>query len=141
MSASIERMPLSRSRLVFWYAVFAAISIGANLSSQMLSMRLYDAAYAVPFSMCVGTGVGLVVKYLLDKAWIFQYEHRDVAHGVRTFALYVAMGLGTTLVFWVVELGAAAIFHGETARLAGGGLGLVIGYLTKYQLDKRFVFA
>lgn len=141
MSSAATAAGLSRSRLVFWYAVFAALSIGANLGSQTLAFHLYQAAYAVPISVCVGTGVGLVVKYLLDKAWIFRYEHRSVAHGVRTFTLYVAMGLCTTLVFWAVEFGADALFHDETARLTGGALGLVIGYVTKYQLDKRFVFA
>jgi hypothetical protein len=60
---------------------------------------------------------------------------------VRTFTLYVAMGLGTTVVFWAVEFGADALFHEEIARLAGGALGLVIGYVTKYHLDKRFVFS
>jgi putative flippase GtrA len=141
VSSPASSVPFSRSRLVFWYAAFAAISIGANLGSQKLAFHLYQAAWAVPVSVCVGTAVGLIVKYLLDKAWIFRYEHRSVAHGVRTFALYVAMGLGTTFVFWIVEFAADAIFHAENARLAGGALGLTIGYVTKYHLDKRFVFA
>ncbi|MEX3999157.1 GtrA family protein [Paraburkholderia sp. EG285A] len=141
MSSPASGVVLSGSRLVFWYAVFAAISIGANLGSQSLAFHLYEGAYAVLISVCVGTGVGLVVKYLLDKAWIFRYEHRSVVHGVRTFTLYVAMGFGTTLVFWAVEFSANALFHNEKARLAGGALGLLIGYVTKYHLDKRFVFA
>lgn len=141
MSSPTASMSLSRTQLVFWYAMFAAISIGANLGSQSLAFHLYQGLFAVPLSVCIGTGVGLVVKYLLDKAWIFRYEHQSVAHGMRTFTLYVAMGLGTTLVFWTVEFTANALFHGEAARLAGGALGLVIGYVTKYQLDKRFVFS
>jgi putative flippase GtrA len=141
MSSPATGVVLSRPRLVFWYTVFAAISIGANLGSQSVAFHLYQGPFAVPISVCVGTGVGLVVKYLLDKSWIFRYEHRSVAHGVRTFTLYTAMGLGTTLVFWSVEFGAHALFHNEAGRLAGGALGLVIGYFTKYQLDKRFVFS
>jgi putative flippase GtrA len=140
-SGSATQMNSGVSRLVVWYAIFAAISMAANLGSQKLAFHLYQAAYAVPLSVCVGTAAGLIVKYLLDKAWIFRYEHRSVAHGVRTFALYVVMGLGTTLVFWVVEFAANAIFHTENARLAGAALGLTIGYITKYHLDKRFVFA
>ena len=141
MSSPTASMSLSRTQLVFWYAMFAAISIGANLGSQSLAFHLYQGLFAVPLSVCIGTGVGLVVKYLLDKAWIFRYEHQSVAHGMRTFTLYVAMGLGTTLLFWTVEFTANALFHGEAARLAGGALGLIIGYFTKYQLDKRFVFS
>jgi hypothetical protein len=141
VSSPAAGLTSSRSRLVFWYAAFAAISMIANLGSQKLAYLVYQAAFAVPLSVCIGTGAGLVVKYLLDKAWIFRYEHRSVAHGARTFALYVLMGLGTTFVFWFVEFAASALFHTENARLAGGALGLVIGYVTKYQLDKRFVFA
>jgi putative flippase GtrA len=129
------------SRLVTWYALFAMISMAANLGSQKLAYHLYQAAYAVPASVCIGTAAGLIVKYLLDKAWIFRYEHRSVAHGMRTFALYVVMGLGTTGIFWVVEFAANALFHTEDARLAGAALGLTIGYIAKYHLDKRFVFA
>ena len=141
MNAPVGSIGLSRTRLVFWYGVFAGLSIVANLASQSLSFHLYRGVHAMAVSICVGTGVGLVVKYLLDKAWIFRYEHRSVAHGASTFARYVAMGLGTTLVFWAVEFAADALFHGETARLIGGAIGLVIGYVTKYQLDKRFVFS
>jgi putative flippase GtrA len=152
---------LSRTQIVCWYALFAAASIAANLGAQTIAYRvnlaaagwLADAdlfctatmspcaAWAIPFSVCAGTGMGLVVKYLLDKTWIFRYEHRNAAHVARTFALYVAMGIGTTLVFWLFEFGAQALFHTEPARLAGGALGLVVGYVTKYRLDKRFVFA
>jgi putative flippase GtrA len=124
-----------------WYAVFAAISMAANLGSQKLAYHLYQAAYAVPASVCIGTAAGLVVKYVLDKAWIFGYQHRSVAHGMRTFALYVAMGLGTTAIFWIVEFSANAIFHTEDARLVGAAMGLTIGYVAKFHLDKRFVFS
>lgn len=141
VSGGVLSEPFSGSRLVAWYSIFAAISIMANIGSQKLAFWLYQGPLAVPLSVCVGTGVGLVIKYALDKAWIFRYPHRSVAHGVQTFAMYTAMGLGTTFIFWGVEFTADALFHFENARLAGGALGLVIGYFTKYQLDKRFVFA
>ncbi|HEY3597140.1 MAG TPA: GtrA family protein [Paraburkholderia sp.] len=141
MSGPTLAAPLGRSRLVAWYAIFAALSIVANLVSQKLAFWLYQGWLGVPLSVCVGTGVGLVVKYVLDKIWIFRYPHRSVAHGIQTFTLYVVMGLGTTAIFWAVEFGADAIFHTEPARLAGGAIGLTLGYVAKYHLDKRFVFA
>ncbi|CAB3758392.1 GtrA family protein [Paraburkholderia humisilvae] len=138
---AVAAAPLGRSQLVVWYAVFAALSILANLASQKFAFWLYSGWLAVPLSVCVGTGVGLVVKYLLDKVWIFRYPHRSVAHGLQTFTMYVVMGLGTTALFWAVEFSAQAIFHTEPARLAGGAIGLTLGYFAKYHLDKRFVFA
>ncbi len=133
--------PFTGTRLVVWYALFAALSIVANLASQKLAFALYRGAAAVALSVGVGTAVGLVVKYALDKAWIFRYAHRSVAHGMKTFVLYVAMGGATTAIFWGAEFGANALFHSEPARLAGGALGLVVGYVVKYRLDRRFVFA
>lgn len=130
-----------RSRLVIAYALFAALSIVANIGSQKLSFWLYHGYGGVTVSVIVGTAVGLIAKYALDKAWIFHYPHRSVAHGLRTFALYTVMGVCTTVVFWAFEFGADALFHTEPARLAGGLLGLTLGYLIKYRLDKRFVFA
>ncbi|WP_043202479.1 GtrA family protein [Paraburkholderia acidipaludis] len=132
---------LGRASLVTWYALFALLSMAANLGCQKVAWTLYEGAFAIPLSVCVGTGVGLIVKYALDKTWIFRFEHRSAAHGIQTFSRYVAMGLATTAIFWATEFGAEALFHSEPARLTGGALGLVLGYFAKYQLDKRFVFA
>ncbi|MDQ7976011.1 GtrA family protein [Paraburkholderia sp. SARCC-3016] len=131
----------SRTALVTWYALFALISMAANLVSQKIAWHIYDGPFSIPLAVCIGTGVGLIVKYALDKGWIFRYEHRSVAHGIETFMRYVVMGLATTTIFWVMEFAAQVIFNSETARLAGGALGLTLGYIAKYQLDKRFVFA
>ena len=131
----------SRTALVTWYALFALISMAANLVSQKIAWSLYNGPFSISLAVCIGTGVGLIVKYALDKGLIFHYEHRSVAHGIQTFARYVVMGLATTAVFWAMEFAAQALFHSETARLAGGAIGLTLGYIAKYQLDKRFVFA
>jgi putative flippase GtrA len=131
----------SRTSLVTWYAIFALLSMAANLGSQKVVWCLYEGPFAIPLAVCIGTGTGLAVKYALDKTWIFRYEHRSVAHGIQTLLRYVAMGLATTAIFWATEFGSEALFHSETARLAGGALGLMLGYFAKYQLDKRFVFA
>ncbi|MBB5426485.1 putative flippase GtrA [Paraburkholderia sp. JPY158] len=132
---------MSAPRLVIFYAMFAAISIAANIGLQKLSLITYSGAFSVPLSVVVGTGGGLVVKFLLDKLWIFRYQHRDLSHGIQSFLLYTVMGLATTAIFWGFEFGADAIYHSEPARFTGGVIGLVIGYIVKYRLDKKFVFA
>ncbi|WP_429452882.1 GtrA family protein [Paraburkholderia sp. 40] len=127
--------------MIVLYTLFAAISIGANLGAQKLYLLGAPPFYIVPLSVFVGTAIGLAVKFILDKIWIFKYEHRDLAHGLRSFILYSVMGIGTTVVFWSTEFGAGLLFGTEAARLTGGAIGLVLGYAVKYQLDKQFTFA
>jgi putative flippase GtrA len=50
------------------------------------------------------------------------------------------MGVFTTLIFWGFEIAFDAVFASEVAKYWGAVLGLALGYTTKYQLDKRYVF-
>jgi putative flippase GtrA len=134
-------MPMNASRLVIFYSLFAGISILANIGLQKLFLLVYSGPFSVPLSVFVGTGGGLVMKFALDKIWIFRYRHRDLSHGIQSFLLYTVMGLATTVIFWGFEFGADAIYHSEPARFAGGAIGLIIGYIVKYRLDKKYVFA
>lgn len=127
-------------KLVVVYALLAVIATIANIGAQELAIRLYGGPFAVPVSVFVGTGVGLVVKYVLDKRYIFRFRARSVAHDSRTFALYTVMGLATTAIFWGFEFAFDAIFASKQMRYLGGVIGLAIGYVVKYHLDKRFVF-
>jgi putative flippase GtrA len=127
-------------KLALLYTLFAVIATLANIGSQEVSIRAYDGTFGIPLSVFVGTGVGLVVKYVLDKRWIFGFRADNVAHDTKTFALYTVMGLATTAVFWGFEFAFHALFQSKEMRYLGGVIGLAIGYLTKYQLDKRYVF-
>jgi hypothetical protein len=133
--------PLATPHLVVLYALFAALSIVANIGMQKLSLMAYSGRFDVLLSVLVGTGGGLVLKFVLDKIWIFRYRHKNLSHGVASFLLYSLMGVATTVIFWGFEFGADAIFHSEPARFVGGAIGLTIGYFVKYRLDKRFVFS
>lgn len=127
-------------KLAIVYALLAAIATVFNIGSQEVVVRLYHGAYAVTLSILVGTAVGLLVKYVLDKRFIFRFKAQSAAHDVKTFALYVAMGLFTTVIFWGTEFGFALLFQTKELRYLGGVIGLAIGYLVKYKLDKHFVF-
>ena len=128
-------------KIMLLYALLAAVATGANIGAQDVFLRLYDGPLSVVASVISGTVVGLVVKYLLDKRYIFHFQARDAAHDGATFAIYAAMGLLTTLIFWCFEFGFHALFDGSRAmRYWGGAIGLAIGYTTKYHLDKRYVF-
>lgn len=122
------------------YALFAFIATVVNIASQDICLRLYSGDLDIGISILVGTGAGLVVKYLLDKKYIFRIQTRNALHDTQIFILYTVMGLLTTVVFWGFEFGFELLFDTKAMRYLGGVIGLVIGYLIKYQLDKRYVF-
>ncbi len=126
--------------MVIRYILFALISTVANLGFQFLSFQLYGGFMAIYVAMAVGTLAGLVVKYILDKRYIFYHETQSKKEDAQKFMLYSLMGVFTTFIFWGVEIGFDKVFGGATAKYVGGFIGLAIGYSIKYFLDKRFVF-
>lgn len=127
--------------LILRYAVFAALAVLANLAAQRLVLSWQDDGAGFALALVVGTGVGLVVKYVLDKRWIFADREAGLAAHGRKFTLYTLMGLVTTALFWGTETAFWLIWHTDAMREAGAVLGLAVGYVVKYNLDKRFVFA
>jgi putative flippase GtrA len=127
-------------KLAATYATFSIIATATNIGAQDLVIRIYKGAFDVLLALAIGTGVGLIVKYILDKRYIFRFRPRNAIHDGRTFALYTLMGLATTLIFWGFEFGFHVLFAEKEMRYLGGIIGLAIGYWAKYHLDKRFVF-
>lgn len=135
---------MSRTTLILRYAGFAVIAVIANLAVQRVVFWGTPAAEvgAAQFivALMAGTLVGLVVKYVLDKRWIF-YDRTSGARAQGTqFALYSLMGVATTAIFWATETAFWLIWQTDLAREVGAVLGLSVGYITKYALDRRFVF-
>lgn len=122
------------------YLLLALIATVFNIGIQDLFIRAYSGPYGVLLAACGGTGAGLVLKYLLDKRYIFRFRATSLGHDGRVFLLYTAAGLATTLIFWGFEFGFDYLFNSRPWRYLGAALGLGIGYLCKYQLDKRYVF-
>lgn len=127
-------------KLALIYTLLAAFATLANIASQDIITRLYPGPYHIELSILIGTGVGLMVKYVLDKRYIFRFTARDVAHDGQTFLLYASMGVFTTAIFWGFELTFQHLFATREMRYLGAAIGLALGYYTKYQLDRRFVF-
>ncbi len=119
------------------YTLFCFVAIVVNISSQDLALRLYP---SIMLSIAVGTGTGLVVKYILDKRFIFHFTPQSAVHNGKTFVLYTLMGVVTTAIFWGFEYAFWVAFETAQMRYLGGVIGLVVGYLAKYYLDKKFVF-
>jgi putative flippase GtrA len=127
--------------LVLKYSVFSAIAIAINLGSQELSLAIYQRSFALYVSILTGTATGLISKFLLDKIYIFGYRSKSLGDDISKFLAYSLTGIFTTLIFWGFELGFDYVFGNKLMRYIGAVVGLTIGYLIKYQLDKHYVFS
>jgi putative flippase GtrA len=128
------------ARLAVLYAVFALIAIAVNIGCQAMVIWIYKGPFAIQLSVLVGTAAGLPVKYVLEKRHIFGFESKNLAHDGRVFMLYTFMAVFTTALFWGIEYGFHTVFGTDTMRYVGGAVGLTIGNIIKYHLDKRYVF-
>jgi putative flippase GtrA len=128
-------------RLVGLYAGFAVVAVVANLATQRAVLALVAGTPGYVLALGAGTVVGLVVKYLLDKRWIFHDAVEAPAAEAKKFSLYTLTGVATTLIFWGSETAFWVIGQTHVLRETGAVLGLVAGYTIKYFLDRRFVFA
>ncbi len=135
-----SRHKLGNTYLVIRYATFAAIATVANLAAQRLIFATIDLEIKFFLALAVGTGVGLVLKYILDKKWIFFDAMQPLTAESRKFTLYTLTGIGTTLIFWGSEALFWELWHTQPMRETGAILGLTIGYIIKYKLDRRYVF-
>lgn len=126
--------------LVLKYSLFALIATIINLFTQFISLAIYSQNFSLYIAMFFGTLTGLIAKYILDKKYIFYYVVKDKKEDSQKFILYSIMGVFTTLIFWGFEIGFDYIFDSEIAKYIGAIIGLSIGYITKYFLDKKFVF-
>ncbi|MCY4515540.1 MAG: GtrA family protein [Candidatus Tectomicrobia bacterium] len=123
------------------YAAFAVLATATNVATQFVAGTLYDGAFELYVAMAAGTATGLVVKYVLDRRWIFLESSTTLQDHTMKFLFYSFTGVLTTCIFWATELAFVAMGEGEWRRYTGAVCGLVLGYWLKYALDKRFVFA
>ncbi|SDR40825.1 Putative flippase GtrA (transmembrane translocase of bactoprenol-linked glucose) [Rhizobiales bacterium GAS113] len=134
-----SRYPISGYAIFRRYVAFAFVSGLANLVTQALSIRVAP-IYPLQLSILCGTATGFLVKYLLDKRWIFFDEYDGRASELRKIIVYGLFGVGTTLLFWGVELAFLHIGGTDEAKYAGAAIGLAIGNVLKYLLDRKYVF-
>jgi putative flippase GtrA len=127
-------------KLPLLYATFALIATAANLLMQKTVFLLVEFAYTLFLAMFLGTLIGLVVKYVLDKKWIFRFTPGSKTEDFTTFVLYTVVGIFTTLLFIAFEMTFYFYVDFAGAQYVGGGLGLMFGYTMKYFLDKQYVF-
>lgn len=128
-------------KLSITYTLFALLATAVNIGVQDIAVRLYQGPFSLILSVGAGTVAGLALKYVLDKRYIFRFQANNALHDSKTFLLYSLMGVVTTFIFWGFEFGFNALFDTKEMRYLGGIIGLAIGYLSKFHLDRRFVFS
>jgi putative flippase GtrA len=126
--------------IALWYALFALFSTAVNIAFQYLSFLVYSGYLSLYIAMFAGTVAGLVLKYILDKKYIFFHKPKSKKDDGKKFFLYSLMGVFTTFIFWGFEIGFDYMFDNQNAKYIGAVVGLSIGYVVKYFLDKKFVF-
>lgn len=136
----IRSKPSSLIELTLRYTVFAIIAMFLNLAAQRAVLWVEDSPRGLTAAIVAGMGVGLVVKYLLDKYWIFADTSSGLSQHTQKFTLYTLSGVGTTIISCGSEVGFWLIYGTHFMREIGALIGLSTGYAMKYNLDKRFVF-
>jgi putative flippase GtrA len=121
------------------YVSFAVLATLANLLTQEVTVRLAPVA-PLTTSILMGTVAGFVLKYVLDKKWVFDDRYDGHKQELQKITLYGAFSVLTTLIFWGFEVAFWTIWQTDIAKYSGAVLGLAVGYAAKFVLDRSFVF-
>ena len=132
-------MSLLESHPIARYAVTAVLSVLANLLAQEATVQGLPAAHLM-VSIIVGTLVGFVMKYVIDKTWTFREAYTSPRGEAQRISLSGLFSVATTLIFWAFELGFHALWQTDFAKYLGAVIGLSIGYVIKFWLDRRHEF-
>ena len=129
---------ISAAQIFGRYVLFCCLATITNLGTQAVAHEWLSTPDW--FSIGAGTGVGLVLKYALDRNYIFYANNLNPSGDLKRFGIYTLFGLFTTLLFWATEWFFIQSFSHPFARYIGGAIGLGIGYFAKYLMDRRWVF-
>ena len=123
----------------FKYILFAILATTVNIFFQYLSFLLIDHKYELYIAILNGTILGMILKYYLDKNYIFYYVKKKF-NNKNIFLLYIFTSIFTTIIFWAIELWFSYHVNIAYSEYLGALVGLTLGYSLKYILDKHLVF-
>ena len=123
----------------FKYILFAILATTVNIFFQYLSFLLIDHKYELYIAILNGTILGMILKYYLDKNFIFYYVKKEF-NNKNIFLLYIFTSIFTTIIFWAIELWFSYYVNINYSEYIGALVGLTLGYSLKYLLDKQLVF-
>src|SRR5690606_39224028 len=118
-------------RTALWYSAFAALAMLVNIGGQELTLLVYAGRFSIYPAIVTGTLAGLLLKYQLDKRYIFGLRTPSPREDLSRFTLYTITGIITSLLFWGTELAFDLLFATRQCRYAGAVHGLCGGYILK----------
>jgi putative flippase GtrA len=160
MGDYMEEKSDNTKRQMIYYFVFAALMILLNYIIQKINqlwiapmvcsnfghIDLIQTLYcsSEPFNMpeligsIVAVGITYIIKFFLDKFIVFQKKSMEIKETSQQFAKYFLFAILTT----VENIGIQFIFTNffGTPLEISFIIALSIGYLTKFYLDKKYVF-
>lgn len=123
------------------YFIFAIISIILNISIQELFFIFIGReSQVLAIAMVIATIVSFVFKYFMDKFYVFNSKSETKKEEVKKVFLYGFFSVFTTLIYMVVEFAFHISFSFQHKEELGAMLGLTIGYIVKYIIDKKITF-
>ena len=128
------------NNLIFKYCFFAILATLVNLYVQRLILNIENSFTFLLYAIFCGTLIGLLIKFILDKYFIFFNYEKKIKDNSKMFLKYTIMGIFTTIVFWAIESVFWLIWQTEMMREIGAIIGLSIGYILKFGLDRKYVF-
>ena len=121
------------------YILFAILAMTVNIFFQYLSFLLIDHKYELYIAILNGTILGMILKYYLDKNYIFYYVKKKF-NNKNIFLLYIFTSIFTTIIFLAIELWFSYYVNINYSEYIGALVGLTLGYSLKNLLDKQLVF-
>jgi positive regulator of sigma E activity len=126
---------MTKKKIFLKYFLFSFFSILINIVSQEITLYFYTNIF---ISIINGTITGFIFKFYVDKKYIFSGE--NTIFSMKELFLYASTAILTTIIFWSFELIFLYLFESKAFKIFGAVLGLSIGFLIKYQLDKKITF-
>ena len=131
---------MKTKKLVIKYIFCSVVATAVNLLCQRLIINENLDINNYIIGVLIGTLAGLIIKYFLDKNFIFYENEKRIKQNIKKFSFYSLNGVLTTIVFWSIETIFYLVFKTTLMREVGAIIGLSLGYSIKYFLDKKYVF-
>lgn len=94
LSSFVNFIKKSAMGIAILYLLFAGMSTLINISTQVLWLEVYKGGYAIESSILVGTLLGLPLRYILEKKYIFTFKSKNINQNAKVFLLYNIMYSG-----------------------------------------------